>query len=72
VINRYIVDRLTPNSCAIFFDGADRESLVIVPLQQAADRFLAPAALFSAPTRLVVFGNIIFAAHRRPPNLRDW
>src|SRR5271170_4459160 len=53
-----------------FFDGADRESLVIVPLQQAANCFLAPAALFSAPTRLVVFGNVIFAAHRRPPNLR--
>src|SRR5271154_4748515 len=53
-----------------FFDGADRESLVIVPLQQAADCFLAPAALVSAPTRLVVFGNVLFAAHRRPPNLR--
>jgi hypothetical protein len=35
-----------------------------------ADCFLAPAALFSPPMRLVVFGNVIFAAHRRPPNLQ--
>ena len=63
MINRYVVDRLTPKFLRDFFDGADRESLVIVPLQQAADCFLAPAALVSAPTRLVVFGNVIFAAH---------
>jgi hypothetical protein len=42
----------------------------MVPLQQAADCFLASATFFSAPMRLAVLGNVVFANHRRRSNLQ--
>ena len=50
------------------FDVDDCEFLFAVSLQQAADRFFAPAALVPSPLRLVVSGNV-FPAHRHPADL---
>jgi hypothetical protein len=63
---------VTPSAAAISperLDVDDCESLVAVPLQQAADRVFAPAALLPAPPRLAVFGNVFFAGHRHPLDL---
>jgi hypothetical protein len=66
IIKRYVVERLTPSSQGDRFPVDDCESLVAVPLQQAADRFFAPAALLPSLPRLAVFRNV-FAGHRHPP-----